>query len=345
MIYIKPEKTRKKKNYNLALLITFLMGVVFLVSTYAWFYASLDVKVKFINLVVSNNSGLTISLDGINFGSSIQVSKDNLIETLKNVYPNNTSQWPMYGLRPVSTNGIKTSNDEKFNIFYATSAEYRDDRKIDTYLSTKKMSERTINAISSFVAFDIFLKNVTGSPISDNLYLDNGTDVSIEANSTEEMQGLLNSIRVGFLRIGSVPLESSVNEIQNIKCNNGCQSIIYEPHSTEHTGLAKERASKYGINLMSGTYYPTYGMINAVRGVNIMDIVDGSDHENFELQTTMVDFSRSLFEVPDGITKVRVYVWLEGQDIDSLETKSTGANLSIKLNFIKDTAGYDYYNE
>ena len=299
MIYIKPEKTRKKKNYNLALLITFLMGVVFLVSTYAWFYASLDVKVKFINLVVSNNSGLTISLDGINFGSSIQVSKDNLIETLKNVYPNNTSQWPMYGLRPVSTNGIKTSNDEKFNIFYATSAEYRDDRKIDTYLSTKKMSERTINAISSFVAFDIFLKNVTGSPISDNLYLDNGTDVS----------------------------------------------IIYEPHSTEHTDLAKERASKYGINLMSGTYYPTYGMINAVRGVNIMDIVDGSNHENFELQTTMVDFSRSLFEVPDGITKVRVYVWLEGQDIDSLETKSTGANLSIKLNFIKDTAGYDYYNE
>lgn len=342
---IKIKHVNKKRNYNVALVVTFIMGVICIVSTYAWFYASLDVKVKFINLKVENDSGLTISLDGVNFGSSIQISKDDLIENLKTVYPNNTSQWPVYGLRPVSTNGIKTSNDEKFDIYYSSSAEYRDDKKIDTYLTTKKTSERTINGISSFVAFDIFLRNKTGSPVSDNLYLDEGTSVLLDGDSTEEMQDLLNSIRIGFLRIGSVSLESTVNEIQNVKCNNSCQSIIYEPHSTEHTNLSIEKAKKYNINLMNGTYYPTYAMINAVNGINIMDIADGSDTKNFSLQITRLDFNQSLFEIPDGITKVRIYIWLEGQDIDSLETKSTGANLSINLNFIKDTAGYDYFND
>ena len=48
---------------------------------------------------------------------------------------------------------------------------------------------------------------------------------------------------------------------------------------------------------------------------------------------------------PNSITKVRVYVWLEGQDIDSLETRSEGADISIAINLIKDTAGFDAFNE
>ena len=66
---------------------------------------------------------------------------------------------------------------------------------------------------------------------------------------------------------------------------------------------------------------------------------------NFELQATKVDIERPIFELPDGITKLRVYVWLEGQDIDSLATRSEGADVSVVINLIKDTAGYDAFNE
>ena len=60
------------------------------------------------------------------------------------------------------------------------------------------------------------------------------------------------------------------------------------------------------------------------------------------LQKTITenDFEKPLFDLPDGITKIRVYLWIEGQDIDSLETDSDGADLSISINFIKDTQGY-----
>ena len=40
---------------------------------------------------------------------------------------------------------------------------------------------------------------------------------------------------------------------------------------------------------------------------------------------------------------MRVYVWLEGQDIDSLETDSQGAEVAISISFVKDTQGYTEY--
>ena len=67
----------------------------------------------------------------------------------------------------------------------------------------------------------------------------------------------------------------------------------------------------------------------------------------FELQETMTEneIDQPLFTVPNGITKTRIYLWIEGQDIDSLETDSSGADLEISLGFVKDTAGYDTFNQ
>jgi hypothetical protein len=48
-----------------------------------------------------------------------------------------------------------------------------------------------------------------------------------------------------------------------------------------------------------------------------------------------------MFKIPNGITKFRAYVWIEGQDIDSLETYSRGADIYVAINLIKDLAGYD----
>ena len=61
-----------------------------------------------------------ISLDGIDFESSVQISRENLINKLKNTYPNNNSQWAEYGLYPVSSLGIPNSNTSKFDIYYAS---------------------------------------------------------------------------------------------------------------------------------------------------------------------------------------------------------------------------------
>ena len=64
------------------------------------------------------------------------------------------------------------------------------------------------------------------------------------------------------------------------------------------------------------------------------------DTEHFALQNTITDLSNRVFGLSTGITKVRVYIWVEGQDIDSIETQSQGANIEVSLNFYKDLAGY-----
>lgn len=334
----------KKKNFNLMLLVTFFLGVLLIVSAYAWFQASLDVKVKFVNLVVSKKNGLFISLDGIDFGSSVEISEESLINDLKNTYPGNTSQWAKGGLYPISSNGIPDSSTSIFE-FYASTGFEQDPITGKSYLSTRKMQESGISNSKNYIAFDIFLKNVTGSPVSDNLYIDEGTNVIIDDGRTEQIEGLVNSVRFGFVKIGSVSNDASVEEIQNIECNNNCEMIIYEPNSTRHTDLSIERAQKYNINLLDGQYYPTYAITGMMDFYEIGDVVKGTAAENFELQVTRFDINRPIFELPDGITKVRIYVWIEGQDIDSLETKSEGADVSVLINLIKDTAGYDAFNE
>ena len=65
------------------------------------------------------------------------------------------------------------------------------------------------------------------------------------------------------------------------------------------------------------------------------------DTEHFALQSSITSFTNPIFEIPNGVTKMRVYVWIEGQDVDSLETSSKGAAISIALNLIKDLAGYN----
>ena len=71
------------------------------------------------------------------------------------------------------------------------------------------------------------------------------------------------------------------------------------------------------------------------------------DPNYFTLQNTITeeDFSEPIFEIPNGVTKARVYLWVEGQDIDSLETNSEGTDLDISISFVKDTEGYTTFNE
>ena len=145
-----------------------------------------------------------------------------------------------------------------------------------------------------------------------------------------------------------MPLNTPVVIIQYLQRNNNCESIIFEPNSTNHSELSIERAKKFGINLRDGREFPTYAYIKAGGPFEIADTISGSvalDYNYFKLQETLTDdaFDNPLFSIPNGVTKVRVYVWLEGQDIDSLETDSEGADVSISISFEKDTEGYTEY--
>ena len=127
------------------------------------------------------------------------------------------------------------------------------------------------------------------------------------------------------------------------------EEVIDLYNSKNHTALSIERAAKHDVELVDGINYPTYAYKKAVSKLYIKDSLPGSnlDPEVFKLQETRDDndFDTPIFTIPDGITKFRIYVWIEGQDIDSLETHSDGTEVDINLSFIKDTEGWNYYND
>ena len=83
--YINIWKFKIRKSTFL-IITAFLSSILLIVSTYAWFFASLDVRISSLNMTVSDESGLFISLDGINWSSSVSVSKDILFKDLNRRY-------------------------------------------------------------------------------------------------------------------------------------------------------------------------------------------------------------------------------------------------------------------
>ncbi len=347
------KKTNKRKKmtknqFRLTIISLFLLSILLIVSTYAWFSTNLNVKVTNFDMVVAKTGGLYISLDGITFDTNVEISEETLFDELALTYPNHTSHWANQGLRPVSTNGLSNNNYDKFDIYYTGGVYYKNRNRTIGYIDTHLSEEEIQNQMAPYIAFDLFMQNTTGSPIPDNLYL-TAADILVEDVIDEEMQGLINSFRVGVVMINSVPHEASVDQIQNMICEFNCTQVIFEPNETQHTDLSIERAKKYGINLQDGETFPTYAMVNEGTDIIVNNSVSGSaliDPDYFELQETIFsnDLYTPIYQIPDGISKFRVYVWIEGQDIDSLETFSKGAEVSLGIEFEKDTKGYDEFN-
>lgn len=342
--YIKNDKHR----IFMSIVVIFFLGILLIFSTYAWFSTSLNVKIKTFNMIVSRNSGLSISFDAINYDKTIEISEEVLIDRLVETYPNNLSQWSRNGLIPVSSPGLTNNNTYFLDIYKSGGVKYKNRNLEKGYVTTVLSRENSRNPVNYFIAFDLFLKNESGSPISDNLFLEENTEFVMTSSSGDDMPGLVNSARIGFVKVGSVPHNTPADVIQNLQCNNNCEAVIYEPHSVEHSELSIERAKKFGINLKNNREFPTYAYKRAGGPFELKDTISGSvalDYNYFTLQETKKEeiFDETLFTIPNGITKMRIYVWLEGQDIDSLETDSDGAEVSISINFIKDTFGYTEY--
>ena len=242
----------KKINPKLTKVLIVLFGLLLVFSTYAWFSTNLNVKIKTFKMVITKNSDLSISFDGIDFAHSLDISKKTIIDDLARTYPANLSQWAANGFIPVSSPGITNQNSSLFDVYQTGGVLYdrRDRERKHGFINTVKTREDEPRSYNYYLAFDIFIKNESGSPVDDNLYLEQTTFINALEGTPEEMMGLVNSFRIGLVKVGSVNLKASVNEIQGISCNNDCESIIFEPNSKNHTEFSIEKAKKFNVELV-----------------------------------------------------------------------------------------------
>ena len=98
-------------------------------------------------------------------------------------------------------------------------------------------------------------------------------------------------------------------------------------------------------------YYPTYAVRSVVNSIDNIDIYDGPEYNYYPVNAkvfkvpTLTDSMKlergtkrqEMFTLaPNSITKVRVYIWIEGQDIDNYDYSAIGKKIRINFGFTKE---------
>ena len=103
--------------------------------------------------------------------------------------------------------------------------------------------------------------------------------------------------------------------------------------------------------VVDGLAYPTYAVSKEIKSSDNVNVYDGPAYNTYsESSSFLVDHpyftdsdkllkgtSRPEFMslAPNSITKLRIYVYIEGQDVDNYDFASIGKKISVKFGFTK----------
>ena len=326
---MKKQSKRKTTSFKSSILLLLLMAVLLISSTYAWFTANETVTVSSIQVNVQASNGLQISTDGTTWKALI--SNADLTTNIATTYAGNTNQVPAE-LAPVSTAGGVT--DGKLDMYYGTVSTNAG----GDYILTSTQQTDTKGTTGYYIVFDLFLRVETDTPIyltptSQVKYLDGATDV-----------GLQNAARIAFIKEGVGAASDSAATLQAL--NEGTTADIWEPNYDTHTGAGVQNAKNtYNITTTEtgGSVLPYNGIqaeFSASDNVLIRQLTTpdvGKFGAVTPTYTTKNGFDANVAftTLAKGVTKYRVYMWIEGQDVDC-ENGASGTDIQFNLQFTQN---------
>jgi len=303
-------------------------------STYAWFTSNKTVSVSEITVNVAAKNGIQISVDGTNWKSIISTTD---LANANKTYAGAKNQIPSESnsIQPVSTVG--TILDGGLMQMFVGDVPSNAD---GDYILTAAASNEVNGTTGDFIAFDMFLK----SDKAVNIDMTGASGVTANGSDT----GIKNASRIAFIIEGSAASDASVSDIQKLALTAGSTDGVYiwEPNFNVHsgTGIANARDT-YGLNISAdeatavvydGIKAPIADTDNILLGdANATDNADKFGAVDIDYKTRDSFASNdvvSVFSLPAGITKVRVYMWVEGQDVDC-ENNASGGNIDYSLQF------------
>lgn len=332
---------RRMNSLFMALLLTALMLIM---STYAWFSANRVVEIKGITAKVSAAEGLQISLDAKTWTSSVEVNSATLLAAKD--YNNYVLPEELH---PVSTTGATSSGEISF---------YQGLVSADGKQLT---GAGAAAATTNYIVFDIYLKN-SSSRTEDDLQLAPNTEVKLGATEGKrgvENTGLENSVRVGLSLFSTTATFTTAQE-DIAKLAPGTPLVaIWEPNYNKHISEVVTNDARLEGNATSD--FKTLGLLNSGEGT--LSGIDGTEATSFMAETNTIRTDAKItgedppvkltsaavagtgesakpagtqLKLPGNtISKARVYIWLEGQDPDCIDTASTGKYLDFVINLSK----------
>lgn len=325
-------KNKKKLNLRSSLLVLLLIAILLIASTYAWFTANTVVTISTLNVHVEAKGGLQISADGINWKTVL--SNEDIAPDTLTTYAGNVNQIPTT-LEPVSTTGNVAEG--KMDMFYGvvTAAAAADDAagiKIGDFTLTTSKQVDTKGTTGKYIVFDAFLKVDKDQTLS----LTKNSDVKADTAKSED-RGLKNAARVAFVPSTDVAADGAeTTTIQSLVPNG--KACIWEPNDDVHTAAAVSAASSiYGkTTTQTGAKpLPYYGVKAETAKPVPLNSTDSASFAEVtpSIQTKAAnDAINKVCDLKKGITKVRIYMWVDGQDVDC-ENNASGSDITYDVQF------------
>ena len=186
----------------------------------------------------------------------------------------------------------------------------------------------------------------------------NGERAAADTNAAyKNDKGLQNAARIAFIVEGNVDTsqtEDASTAVQNKIYNQAdadCGKYLWEPNSSTHTtnainqSLAGRDTPIYTTAEQAANPVPYSGVKTAIEEKDDMLLANANvaGNTSFFAAMTPTLFTdtgftqrQKLMTIKPGYTKVRAYMWIEGQDMDCY-TGASGTYLDFNLKFEVDT--------
>lgn len=342
---MKKKTKASRRRLNNLLMILLLTAVLLIMSTYAWFTSNRTVNIDKLEVKVNASSGLQISVDAKDWRTVLTKTQ---IDAAHETYENSVNQLPEY-MAPVSS-ALELDADGKMKMFFGqVEADLTDGSPTygEYLLTTVQQADVESSDITTtgqydkgyYIAFDVFLKVDADSP---NLYFSG----SVIEPVTDK--GLANSSRVALIKGPNTAASDSDPEadMQTLTTAGGTV-MMWEPNSDAHKagGVNNAAALGWDSTLSVGEGNPTVpydGVKGEVAGVVLSQATAAQDATNFaRITPTWATPKTGLpsMEVEGGldagVSKFRIYLWVEGQDVDC-ENNASGTDVQYNLSFSLD---------
>ena len=362
------KKNKKKSEMNAMFFIILLALVIFIISTYAWFSTQRNVSITNLNGTVEVAEGLEISLDAQNWSNGLVLGEEEgQLDIIDDAYAGNKNLKPSEML-PVSTLGQVSGQQKDLQMLRGKITNSIQLSDIKAMVETE--SNPDSDTFPGYFAFDVFLKNSSKQDDLDDV-LQLNYDSSLEIMETDKSStGLQNTARVAFAKYNGTSdvmadQATILKETAGIGVGAGTSYItdvaIWEPNSNDHVEYIVQNNNKItgaGASFNATTQMDTYALKSTSIGQTIADIYKWDGTESYltkqnVLQTTKTstedysiaegvqnlvsttDGSTTFGIAPNAICRIRIYLWLEGQDVDCINYASHGGGIKVNIGLVK----------
>lgn len=303
------KKTLKKRAFISAIAMLIVSAIVLTSSTFAWFAMATQVNVDSMELNITSLDGIVFSANTTNWTTkltSADFANDQSSQYRYGAYVGNQNNLPEK-LAPVSSSMYVRNQNPGF---FSGSI---DDKG---FLTANSVTNSEAEKKAPYVAIDLFIKVATSETVTWR------STLSVNKGDLEDP---LYAMRVAVVNCGKVEEKAEAEAILAKVSNDSKNATVWEMDNTKHTDTS---------GVANGTSYKTIPL-----GASVPKISLGTGHVMSEgIYTRALDATYATgdavktFSVTPGVTKLRVYIWLEGQDCDC-ESAIAGAIVKCGLSF------------